>query len=121
MHIYKALVIWDQRPIFLTHSSNFVSLKNIIPPIEDNILRKITEYFLNYSDEFNLNTSFEHTDKSTNPKNVIILKHLQKFERVGLVVPVNKEHMYDAAMNSKSCKLTALGYQYWKLVKNNRI
>ena len=29
--------------------------------------------------------------------------------------------MYYAAMNSKSCKLTAVGKQYWRLVKEGRI
>lgn len=28
------------------------------------------------------------------------------------VVPHGEEHMYYAAMNSKACRLTALGYQY---------
>ncbi|MGF1573365.1 MAG: caspase family protein, partial [Sumerlaeia bacterium] len=42
-------------------------------------------------------------------KNVAIFKDLQKMEGVGLVVPVSEEHMYYAAMNSKSCRLTALG------------
>lgn len=40
---------------------------------------------------------------------------------VNLVVPVGEAHMYYAAMNRKSCKLTALGVHYWNLVKNNRI
>ena len=48
-------------------------------------------------------------------------KELQKFESVGLVVPVEEEHMYFAAINSKSCRLTALGYQYWRLVKEKKI
>jgi len=38
-----------------------------------------------------------------------------------LVVPVGEDHMYYAAINSKSCKLTILGEHYWKLVKKNRI
>jgi hypothetical protein len=46
---------------------------------------------------------------------------LQKLEGIGLVVPVGEEHMYYAAMNSKSCELTAVGKQYWKLVKEGRI
>jgi len=45
---------------------------------------------------------------------------LQLYESVGLVEPVDAEHMYFAAMNSKSCKLTALGLHYWKLAKDKR-
>ena len=46
---------------------------------------------------------------------------LQKLEGIGLVVPVGEEHMYFAAMNSKACELTAVGKQYWRLVKEGRI
>ena len=50
-----------------------------------------------------------------------IFKNLQKLESVGLVCPVGEEHMYYAAMNSKSCKLTPLGQHYWNLVKSGKI
>ena len=42
-------------------------------------------------------------------------------EGVGLIVPVDEEHMYYAAMNSKSCRLTALGAQYWRLANENKL
>ena len=48
-------------------------------------------------------------------------KDLQKFQSVGLVKPVGEEFMYFAAINSKSCHLTALGYQYWRLVNENKL
>jgi len=83
--------------------------------------RKICDYFPNAQDEFKLNPSFEFTDSSKIDENVSVFKDLQKFESVGLVIPVGEEHMYFAAMNSKACKLTALGYQYWRLVKEKKI
>ncbi|MCC3403956.1 caspase family protein, partial [Eubacterium callanderi] len=42
------------------------------------------------------------------------------YESVGLIEPVDEEHMYFAAMNSKSCRLTPLGLHYWKLSKDKR-
>jgi len=48
------------------------------------------------------------------------MKLLQKFERVGLVEPVDEEHMYFAAMHSKACRLTPLGLYYKSLSKDNR-
>ena len=42
-------------------------------------------------------------------------------EGVGLIVPVGEEHMYYAVMNSKSCRLTALGAQYWRLAGENKL
>jgi len=54
-------------------------------------------------------------------ENIKIFKDLQKLQSVGLVVPVDENFMYFAAMNSKSCKLTALGYHYWRLAKDKRL
>jgi len=120
-YIDQALGPWSQRPVFKTNISEFVSLRKINPPIPQDTLRKITTYFRSPEEEFALNPSFEFTEKNADKKNVAIFKDLQKFESVGLVVPVGEEHMYFVAMNSKSCKLTALGYHYWGLVKNRKI
>jgi hypothetical protein len=43
---------------------------------------------------------------------------LQKYNRVNLVVPVNAPHMWHAAMESKSCRLTVLGEHYRRLVES---
>ena len=51
---------------------------------------------------------------------VAVFKELQLFESVGLIEPVGTEHMYFAAMETKSCKLTALGLHYWRLSKDKR-
>ena len=46
---------------------------------------------------------------------------LQKLVKLNLVVPVDEDHMYYAAMNSKSCRLTVLGEHYWRLIDRKRI
>jgi hypothetical protein len=120
-YVDQALGPWDQRPIFKTNVTRFTSLRSITPPVPFDTLRKICDYFPAPQDEYALDPSYEFTEKGAIPANVAILKDLQKFERVGLVVPVGEEHMYFAAMNSKSCRLTALGYQYWRLVKEKRL
>jgi len=121
-YIDQALGPWDQRPIFKTNVSRFTSLRTISPLIPFENLRKITEYFSSPEQEFALDPSYEFTNEGiAQPEKILILKNLQKFERVGLVVPVGEEHMYFAAQNSKSCKLTALGYHYWRLVNEGKI
>lgn len=120
-YIDQALGPWEQRPIFKTNISQFVSLRTVPPPVSIEKLRKIIEFFPAAEDELKLDPSFEFTSDTKEDNNVAIFKDLQKFESVGLVVPVGEEHMYFAAMNSKSCKLTALGFHYWRLVKNKRI
>jgi hypothetical protein len=121
-YIDQALGSWDQRPVFKTNVTRFTSLRTINPPIPLEIIRKIVEYFPTPQHEYPLDPSYEFTNEGVaNPENVVIFKNLQKFERVHLVIPVEEEHMYFAAQNSKACKLTALGYHYWRLVKENRI
>lgn len=130
-YIDKALGAWGQRPVFKTNVTRFTSLRTITPQVSVDILRKIIEYFPIPQDEFILDPSFEDTNSQdvehivrepyAKPDNVTLFKNLQKLQSVGLVVPVNSEYMYFAAMESKSCKLTSLGYHYWRLVKDKRI
>lgn len=120
-YVDQALGPWDQRPIFKTNVTRFTSLRSITPPVAHETLRRICTYFPNPEDEYRLDPSYEFTESCANPAHVAIFKDLQKFESVGLVVPVDEEHMYFAAMNSKSCRLTALGHQYWRLVKEKRL
>jgi hypothetical protein len=130
-YIDQALGPWDQRPVFKTNVTRFISLRTVIPQVPIEILRKIIEYFPSAEQQFTLDPSFEDTNaenidhKVIKPyakaENVAIFKHLQKLQSVGLVVPVDEQYMYFAAINSKSCKLTALGYHYWRLVKEKKI
>lgn len=121
-YIDEALSAWEQRPVFKTNVSRFTTLRKVTPPIPFETLRKITSYFSSPESEYNLDPTYEFTEeKIAIPEHVAIMKDLQKFVSVGLVVPVGEEHMYFAAMNSKSCRLTALGYQYWRLANEGKI
>ena len=130
-YIDQALGAWEQRPVFKTNVTRFTSLRTVTPQVPLDTLRKITEYFPTPQNEFKLDPSYEDTNTKdvkhvvvepyAKPENVAVLKNLQKFQSVGLVVPINSEYMYFAAMESKSCRLTALGYHYWRLVKDKRI
>lgn len=130
-YIDQALGPWNQRPVFKTNVTRFTSLRTINPPVALDILRKIIEYFPVPQQEYSLDPSYEDTNSAVvkhsiiepyaKSENVAVFKNLQKFQSVGLVVPVDAQYMYFAAMNSKSCRLTSLGYHYWRLVKEKRI
>ena len=128
-HIDQSLGAWEQRPIFKTNIKKFVSLRSVNPAISLEDLKKITELFGEVGFDFKLDPTFEPNRDNTDLKDLSepIEEHvekfriLQKYNRVNLVVPVGEEHMYYAAMNSKSCKLTSLGEHYWNLVKKDRI
>lgn len=120
-HIDQSLGSWQQRPLFKTNLENFISLRDVQPPIPHSDLIKITSLFPEKENEFKLNPTFEFTDNSAIKKNVENFKILQKYQGIRLVIPLGEEHMYFAAMNSKSCRLTTLGQHYWKLVNDKRI
>lgn len=120
-YVDEALGAWDQRPIFKTNVSSFASIRDVPPKVPFETMRKLTEYFETPQSEHKLDPSHEYTDKSAVEENVQVLKDLQQLQSVGLVVPVGEEYMYFAAMNSKSCKLTAQGHQYWRLVDEGKL
>lgn len=126
----QSLGAWHQRPVFKTNISQFLPLRTIQAKVPKDILRKLSIYFENPADLFKLDPSYEFTNSPdeehlimepyADPTNVSIFKELQLFESVGLVEPIDTKHMYFAAMESKACKLTALGLHYWRLSKDRR-
>lgn len=127
-HIDQSLGPWEQRPVFKTNVKSFVSLRRVQPPIDLASLRRICELFPGPGYEFPLDPSYEPELKGRDagmpppdPENTRIFAVLQKFNRLNLLVPVNAMHMWNAAMESKACRLTALGEHYRRLVEKNRI
>lgn len=127
-HIDQSLGAWEQRPVFKTNVKQFVSLRKVAPPIPTSDLQRITEFFPLPGFEFPLDPTFEPEMKGRdpempppNPENTRTFAILQKYNRLNLLVPVNAQHMWNAAMESKSCRLTALGEHYRRLVEKDRI
>lgn len=127
-HIDQSLGGWEQRPVFKTNVKQFVSLRKVEPVVPLADLRRITEFFPTQGFAFDLDPTFEPEMKGRDEgmalpieENVEAFQLLQKFNRVNLLIPIDAKHMWNAAMESKSCELTPLGEHYRKLVEKNRI
>jgi hypothetical protein len=129
-HIDQSLGPWEQRPVFKTNVKNFVSLREVDAPIPPVDLRRMAEFFPEPGVEFALDPEFEPERAAGDKKRGIpdpdpeknkLFAILQKYNRVNLLVPVDAPHMWHAAMNSKSCRLTPLGEHYRRLVAEGRI
>lgn len=125
-YIDRSLGAWEQRPVFKANIKSFVSLRKNAPPISIAELRRITEFFSTPYDEYKLDPTYEPDKHEADIKEIDkehenIFSILQRYVKLNLVVPVDEEHMYYAAIHHKSCKLTAQGQHYWNLVKKNTI
>lgn len=127
-HIDQSLGAWEQRPVFKTNVKSFVSLRNVKPAIELYELQQIAILFPCKGYEYKLNPTYEPEMKGRDEgmpdpikENTETFAILQKYNRVNLLVPIGVKHMWNAAMESKSCKLTPLGEHYRNLVQKGRI
>lgn len=119
--VEAALGAWDQRPLFKAHVSTVVPLRKCRPPVDIAILRELPILFPVPAEDLALSPEYEATCETVDDVKHKMFCKLQALNRVHLVVPVNVDHMYEAAMQSKACRLTAAGRYYWRLARDNRI
>lgn len=111
----NALGPWEQRPVFKTNVSEFVSLREHTPLVPLETLRQLPDWFAESESVYSLTPEYEPEFEGHNPELGKIFSQLQKCNRHSLVEPVDAEHMYFAAMQSTGCRLTALGSYYREL------
>ena len=120
-YVDHSLGAWDQRPLFKSHVARLTPLRQCNPAVDLSILRLLPSYFKDPRGDYKLDPSFDPDTEPLDAENKKIFGHLQKLRAVGLVIPIGAEHMYHAAMQNKSCRLTPLGRFYWKLAKEGKI
>ena len=131
-HVDQSLGAWAQRPVFKTNVKRFIYLRKVQPLLELAELRRISEFFPSAGYQMQLDPTYEperHDSWATDPQGVpapdsdhnAIFAILQKYNRVGLLVPDGAPHMWHAAMESKKVRLTALGEHYRRLAAKNLI
>lgn len=120
-YVDQSLGAWSQRPLFKAHLRHVTQLRACKPVVELPLLRLIPKYFKAPNEEHGLDPSYEPEAEPKHPDNQEIFGHLQKYRNARLVEPVGEDHMYFAAMNSKSCRLTPLGQHLWTLANEGRL
>ena len=128
-HVDQTLGAWEQRPIYKANVQSFVTLRQVAPKVPLDVLRRLPTYFPDRASVFALDPSYEEDRRNApelahvpvDPDHVRVFKELQGCNRHGLVAPVDAEHMYYAAIESKGCRLTALGAHYRKLAEMRRL
>lgn len=117
----QALGPWDQRPLFKSHVSSLLPLRKCASAVDLELLRLLPFYFEEAKAKLHLAPTYEPTYRRKKIAHSKIFSHLLKYRDARLVAPVGANSMYDAAMKSKACRLTALGQFYWKLASEGNL
>ena len=112
---------WNQRPTFKTNVDRLHELRVCAPALPLGELRQLPEIFPTPDFELPLDPSYEPDAQPTNAEHEAVFGILQRCRAAKLVEPVGAEHLYFAAMQSKSCRLTPLGKLYRRMAERNRL
>lgn len=129
-HVDQTLGDWAKRPMYKANVQTFVVLRQVQPKVPLEILRRLPQYFPDSTSMYALDPSCE-PDRGKETKNLAGIPHnpdkeriyreLQICNRHGLVSPVSYPNMWDAAVHSTGCTLTATGAHYRRLAEMKRI
>jgi Caspase domain len=120
-YLDQTLGAWDQRPHFKANLSKLEALRVCEPAVAIDTLREIRKIFSVPDKVLPLFPAYEPTLEPKNEEKERVFSTLQKYRAARLLVPIDEEHLYYAAKNSKSCRLTPLGRFYWNLVDLKKI
>jgi Caspase domain len=112
---------WDQRPVFKANVDRLHEIRKCKPAVPLAELRLITEFFSGPDHILALDPSYEPTVSPRHDEHERTFSTLQKYRAAKLLEPVDAEHMYFAAMENKSCRLTPLGKHYWHVAADDRL
>lgn len=103
----------EQSPTFKCNVAQLHLLRRCFPAVPHDEMLRLPEFFENDpAFELRLSPAHEPTSPPKDPVKEKIFGILQRFRAAKLVEPVGVPHMYDAAMESRTCRLTALGRHY---------
>jgi hypothetical protein len=127
-YVDQSLGAWEQRPLFKAHVAKLTSLRRSKPLVSLETLRKLPKWFTAPNYDHALDITYEPSPngqrkpvEEQHEEHEQIFKCLQNLRDAKLVVPVGEEHLYYAAMNNASCRLTPLGRHYWRLANEGRV
>lgn len=111
-YVSESFGAWAQRPTFKANVERPMELRIAEPLLSRADLREVLGLFTASETELPLDPSFEPDAEPQDEENERLFALLQKARASRLIEPVDEDHLYFAAMNSKACRLTPLGRHY---------
>jgi len=119
-YVDEILTPWDQRPLFRASVAGLRPIRRAKHSVSDYMLRRVLDLFPTEDYSYPLDKSYEPTEKPNHLEHEKIFALLQRLRASRIVEPVGTEHMYYAAVEGRSCRLTPLGRAYWRQARNGR-
>jgi hypothetical protein len=120
-YLSESFGAFDQRPTFKANVDRLHTLRTCSSAVPLPDLRRLPKIFNNPDADLPLAPSFEPSHALASPDHVDIFRILQSCRAARLVEPVGTPHLFYAAVESKSCRLTPLGKHYWFMAQQKRL
>ena len=124
-YLSEAFGTWDQRPMFKANVDHLQDIRRCDPAVPLATLRQLSTWFPMPDHIFALDPTYEPDKRESglepHPEHEAVFKQLQKCVSAKLVEPLGADHMYFAAMQNESCRLTPLGKHYRHLASKDRL
>ncbi|GAC1618270.1 MAG: caspase family protein [Ktedonobacteraceae bacterium] len=117
-YVEQALGPWDQRPIYKSNATHLSPVRQCLPDIEDDELRRLPQFFAQANAQYFLDPSYEFVRSEALPEHVGIFKLFKRYQVARLLRPTLDNDLYFAAIHSHPVELTPIGQFYWQLAKN---
>ena len=120
-YLTESFGAFEQTPVMKANLHRLHEIRRCPPAVPLAELRKLPEIFPRQDHELALDPSYEPSVEPGNEANEAVFAVLQRCRAAKLVEPIGEEHMYYAAINEKSCRLTPLGMHYWQIAQRGRL
>ena len=120
-YVEQTLGPWQQRPMYKSHADKLQPVRTCRPAVPDPVLRELPILFETPESFLRLDPSYEFTHPSKKRKNVSLFKKFKMLRNARLLMTVDQDDLYFAAMRSGRIGLTPVGQFYWRLAEAGRL
>jgi Caspase domain len=120
-YLTESFGAFGPRPTFKANVDRLRVLRSCRPWVAPVELRRLPQLFAAADTELSLDPSYEPTTEPSDPAHEADFALLQHCRGARLVEPIGTDHLYFAAINSLSCRLTPLGRHYWRMASDDRL
>jgi len=120
-YVEESLGSWQQRPLFKSHVSSLLCLRQVKPAVSLAELQRLIEFFPAADSAFGLDPSYEHSHADAIPEHVADYRVLVAYRNARLIEVATHADLYYATIEGGAVRLTPLGRHYWSLAHEGRL